>query len=217
MPRSYRPWSAVPRMLWREPDIASWASRAAIQAQPGTTWRYSSAVSNLLSRVLRDQFASDRSYWQYPVQALFDPIGMRSAVLETDADGTFIASSYLWASAQDWARLGQLILADGNWQGDQIVPPGWLAYALEGRTDTTGRRLPYGAQVWQSHDMASIDCPAATRLPPNGLLLLGHWGQVVGVFPSQAAVIVRLGWTADGEPWDRCSFLADILQALGPV
>ncbi len=211
---SYQPWSEVPRMLWSIPDIAAFAGAAPLATQPGTDWRYSSAVSNLLSGVLRDQFSSDREYWQYPGRAVFGPLGMDSAVLETDASGTFIGSSYLWATPRDWARLGWALLNDGQWQGEQVIPAGWLKLARQRTELADGSRSPYGAHVWQTHDPTRLQCPGGDQLPDDGLLMSGHWGQVVGMFPSQQTVVVRMGWTVDNSQWDKCAFLSDILGAM---
>ncbi|MFK7966715.1 MAG: serine hydrolase domain-containing protein [Burkholderiaceae bacterium] len=211
---SKKPWSTVPQMLWSTPDIAAFAGRTNLTKQPGQDFRYSSAVSNLLSRVLREQFSSDRDYWRYPATAIFEPLGMRKAVLETDASGTFIASSYLWARPRDWAKLGWLLLNDGQWQGQQLFPPGWLKAAQAVTKQSDGTRSPYGAHVWQTHDTDQLSCKSNARLPDDGLLLTGHWGQAVGVFPSRQAVIVRMGWTTDQSHWDACSFMNQTLSVL---
>ena len=204
------PWSDVPKMLWSTPDIGAWAAQAAPVNAPGSRFRYSSAVSNLLSRVLRERFASDRSYWQYPAAALFEPIGAHSAVLETDSAGTFIASSYLWATPQDWARIGWLIARDGEWNGARVLPPGWLSYALA----SAGDRGPYGAHAWLARDAEAFDCARGVRLPSDGILMTGHWGQLVAIFPTQQTVIVRMGWTIDSDRFDGCEFTAELLDAI---
>ncbi len=214
---SYQPWSEVPRMLWSVPDIAAFAGSAPVVNKPGSDWRYSSAVSNLLSGVLRDQFSSDREYWQYPAKAIFEPLGMDSAILETDASGTFIASSYLWATPRDWARLGWTMLNDGQWLGEQVFPKGWLELARQSTTLADGTRSPYGAHIWQTHDSSRLQCASEARLPDDGILLSGHWGQIVGIFPTQQTVIVRMGWTVDRSQWDKCAFLSDILGAIKPA
>jgi len=211
---SYKPWSDVPRMLWSTPDIAAYAGSSALINKPGESFRYASAVSNLLSRVLREQFASDRDYWRYPARSIFEPLGMKNAVLETDASGTFIASSYLWARPSDWAKFGWLLLQDGQWHGQQLFPAGWLAAARAKTKQADGARSPYGAHVWLTHDTEQLSCKSNAKLPDDGLLLSGHWGQAVGVFPSRQAVIVRMGWTTNRSQWDPCSFMNQVLAAL---
>lgn len=211
---SKMPWSNVLRMLWSIPDIAGYAGSASLAEPAGENWRYSSAVSNLLSGVLREQFASNRTYWQYPDKAVFKPLGMESAVLETDASGTFIASSYLWATPRDWAKFGWALLNDGQWQGQQIFAPGWLAAASQPAQQANGKRSPYGAHIWQTHDSSQLSCASGAELPADGLLLTGHWGQAMGVFPAHQTVVLRLGLTTDPAQWDVCQFMHETLAAI---
>jgi CubicO group peptidase (beta-lactamase class C family) len=208
---SYAAWGAVPRMLFGAADVSGHAAAAAAEAPPGTRWRYLSASTNIAARVLRAQFDSDAAYWAYPRQALFDPIGARSAVLETDADGTWIGSSYLWASSGDWARLGTLLMDDGRWQGQAALPPGVLARAMRPAM-AAGEGLGYGMQTWRIGQPEQGDCKG--QVPPDTIAMRGHWGQIVAMVPSRQAVIVRLGWTFDKTRFDNCRFVADVLASL---
>jgi hypothetical protein len=208
----YAPWGAVPRLLWSGPDVAGLSAAAASEAAPGTRWRYSSATSNLLARVLRGRFATDVEYWAYATRALFDPIGATTAVLETDADGTWIGSSYLWASTADWARLGLLMLQDGRWGERQVLPPGWLARAATPAL-AHGEGRGYGAQTWLVGHPTEGDC-RGHGLPPDTLAMRGHWGQLVAIVPSRQVVAVRLGWTIDAAAFRPCDFVAAVLKAL---
>ncbi len=208
----YAPWGAVPRLLWGGKDVAAHAAGAEAEVPPATRWRYSSATSNLLARVLRGSFATDAEYWAYAKQALFDPIGAGTAVLETDADGTWIASSYLWASTGDWARLGLLMLQDGRWGERQVLPPGWLARAA---TPSLGKGdgLGYGAQTWLIGHPSERMC-RGRGLPPDTMAMMGHWGQIVAIVPSRQVVTVRLGWTLDPDAFRPCEFVAEVLKAV---
>jgi hypothetical protein len=208
---SYAAWGAVPRMLFGPTDVAAHAAAAAAETPPGARWRYLSASTNIAARVLRSQFDSDSAYWAYPRQALFDPIGARSAVLETDADGTWIGSSYLWASTGDWARLGQLLLDDGRWQGQPVLPPGVLARATRPAM-AAGPGHGYGMQTWRIGQPEQGDCKG--QVPPDTIAMRGHWGQIVAMVPSRQAVVVRLGWTFDKSRFDSCRFVSDVLAAL---
>jgi CubicO group peptidase (beta-lactamase class C family) len=210
----YAPWGAVPRLLWGGPDVAGRAAAAGAEVPPRTRWRYSSAASNLLARVLRGRFATDPEYWAYARQALFDPIGARTAVLEADADGTWIASSYLWASTADWARLGLVMLQDGRWGARQVLPPGWLARAATSAL-ARGEGLGYGAQTWLVGHPGEGMC-RDRGLPPDAMAMLGHWGQLVAVVPSREVVVVRLGWTLDPSAFRPCQLVAEVLGAVGP-
>jgi CubicO group peptidase (beta-lactamase class C family) len=210
----YQPWGSVPRMLWGATDVAAFSAASDADATPGTRWRYLSQTANLLSAVARTRFASDAEYWAYPSQALFNPIGARTAVLETDTAGNWVGSSYLWASVGDWARLGQLMLQDGRWNGEAVLPPGWLGLAATPATPGS-EGLGYGAQTWRIGDPQQGRC-RASGIPADTLAMSGHWGQVVAMVPSRDAVIVRLGWTFRGGQFDRCAFVASVLKALPP-
>ncbi|MDT8989984.1 serine hydrolase [Curvibacter sp. APW13] len=213
----YDPWGSVPQMLWSAPDAAAWAADHPPEVAPGQRWRYLSATANLLAAVQRGQFASDAEYWAYPRKALFEPIGAKTAVLETDTAGNWVGSSYLWASVGDWARLGQLMLQDGRWgagsKAVQVLPPGWLKLASTPSTKT-GEGLGYGAQSWLFGNKAFGDCKAYGGVPPDTVAMSGHWGQMVAVVPSRDAVVVRLGWTFRKGQFDDCKLLEDVLSAL---
>ena len=175
-------------------------------------WRYLSQTANLLAAVNRSRLPSDADYWAYPAKALFGPIGARTAVLESDSAGNWVASSYLWASVGDWARLGQLMLSDGRWGTQQVLPPGWLAFAMAPAT-TQGEGRGYGAQTWRIGDPEHGECKGF-GLPPDTIAMTGHWGQVLAMVPSREAVIVRLGWTFRRKQFDSCTFVAAALKAL---
>jgi CubicO group peptidase (beta-lactamase class C family) len=209
---SYDPWGAVPQMLWGSANVAAFAAAPLLQADPGTRWRYLSATANLLAGVARGRFSSDSDYWAYPAKALFDPIGATSATMETDTDGNWVGSSYVWASAADWGRLGLLMLNDGRWDSQQVLPPGFLKAASTPSTPQ-GEGLGYGAQTWRLGQPLAGACKQA-GLPEDTLAMTGHWGQLVAVVPSREAVIVRLGWTYQRDQFDRCAFIAAALKAL---
>lgn len=208
----YAPWSSVPKMLFGVDDAAAYAAEAHVEQAPGRRWRYSSLSSNLLARTLRARFEDDASYWRYPVRALFGPIGARTALFETDADGTWIASSYLWASSGDWARLGLLLLDDGRWGGQRLLPAGILARLSE-PSGPRGDARAYGAHVWRLGDPVAGAC-RQMGVPDDTIAMTGHWGQLVAVVPSREAVIVRLGGAASRGEHDACELIASTLEAL---
>lgn len=208
----YEPWGSVPQMLWGQASVAAFAAAAPLQATPGTRWRYLSASANLLASVARGRFANDADYWAYPAKALFEPIGAHSAVMETDADGNWVGSSYLWASAGDWGRLGLLMLNDGRWGDAQVLPPGWLQRAAMPSTPQ-GEGLGYGAHTWRIGDPLAGSC-RGHDVPADTVAMMGHWGQIVAMVPSREAVIVRLGWTFKRKQFDNCAFVAAVLRTL---
>jgi CubicO group peptidase (beta-lactamase class C family) len=142
---------------------------------------------------------------------------MHSAVLEPDAAGIFVGSSYLYATGRDWARLGLLYLQDGVWQGRRLLPEAWVAYSVTPVPAAPEGR--YGAQIWLKLDQG----PAAKSpdvgeppFPEDAYYMLGHYGQTVAIVPSRNLVIVRLGQTWDEGDWDPAPVLAPIVNAFPP-
>lgn len=204
------PRSDILRMLFGESDMAAFAASRELVARPGIRWDYSTGTSMILSRVLREALG-DEAYWALPREALFDPLGMSFAVLEADASGTFVASSYMYATAREWARFGQLYLQDGAWMGERILPEGWVEY-----TRTPAPAAPpgtYGAHFWL-RTPAEYRGPEA-ELPADVFQAVGHEGQFITIIPSREAVIVRLGRTRHASSWHHDRFVASILAALG--
>ena len=101
------------RMWFLEPDVAEFAAHRSIVAVPGSTWNYSNANYELLSRILRDSVGGPAEVLQFAQRELFAPLGMHSVTLEFDATGTPMGSKFMFASARDWARFGLLYLGDG--------------------------------------------------------------------------------------------------------
>ena len=208
----YGPTGDVVQMLYGEPDMSGWAAQHPLEFTPGSTWEYLSATSNILAAVTRAQFATDQEYVDFAYDSLFTPIGVSTATLQTDASGTWVGSSYLWASSADWARLGQLMLKDGKWNGAQVLPSGW--WALAGTPAVaSGEGHGYGAQTWIPGEPKGGECATTPGYPRDTLLMEGHWGQIVAMVPSRDAVIVRLGWSIDKD-FDGCQFVADVAAAL---
>ncbi len=210
---SYEIWGNVPQMLYAEPDMSTWAADRPSEVPAGERWQYLSATTNILSAVARAQFTSDAEYWAYPRTALFEPVGATSATIESDTAGTWVGGSYGWASATDWARFGQLMMDDGQWQGEQVLPPGWLDLATTPAM-ADGEGHGYGAQTWLIGDPRDGDCRATPGIPEDTIAMEGHWGQMVAMVPSRDTVVTRMGWTVADDVYDNCQFLADVLAAL---
>lgn len=208
--------SHATRMLFASESAAAVAVDEPLAAAPGSLWAYSSGTTNILSLVMRRSFPSDRDYWRFPREALFDRIGMASAVLETDPDGTFVGSSYLHATARDWARFGQLLLRGGSWDGERVLPEGWVPYMTA--PAPAAPRGEYGAQTWlNAGEPGNPERRPHTRLPADLFLLAGFQGQRVVVLPSRELVVVRLGLTKDEASWSlEDDLMLPILGALAP-
>jgi hypothetical protein len=197
------------RMLFHAPDMAALAASRPLDAPPGTRWQYSSGTSLILSRILREALG-DSAYRDFPRSRLFAPLGMTHATMETDPSGTFVASSYMYATAREWARFGQLYLQDGMWNGVRILPEGWVDFT---RTPApAAERLSYGAHFWLATPREFGG--AAPRLPPGALQAIGHEGQFVTIIPSHDLVVVRLGRTRHSGSWDQDGFVVELLAEL---
>jgi CubicO group peptidase (beta-lactamase class C family) len=179
-------------------------------AEPGTRWRYSSGTSNILTHVIR-RVVGEADYHAFPRRALFDRIGMSSAVMETDAVGTFVGSSFMYATGRDWARFGLLYLQDGVWSGTRILPEGWVEFSR-----TTAPRAPdgkFGAHFWPRIP-DEFRCGDDLSVPADAFHAVGHEGQFVTVVPSRKLVLVRLGATRYPCGWNHQDFLARVLAAM---
>ena len=199
----------VARMLFVEGDAAAFAASKPLEDTPGTVWGPFSGASNIISYALRETFADHRDYLRYPQERLFAPLGMRSAVLQPDASGTFVGSSFLYASARDWARLGLLFLRDGTWRGEQLLPESWVRYSLTPTTEAPQQE--YGAQIWLKLPVSANG--GEPPMPSDAFYMLGHEKQIVAVVPSRDLVIVRLGLTRADADWDSARELAPLVNA----
>jgi CubicO group peptidase (beta-lactamase class C family) len=207
-----KPISDVQLMLFTVPDTAAYAARCPLEAGPGTKWHYSTGTTAIIARVIRGAFDDDRAYHAFPRQALFNRIGMRSAVFETDASGTFNGGAYLYASARDWARLGLLYLNDGIWEGVRVLPEGWVAYSTT--PAPTAEKGDYGAQIWlNTGPQGRPEARPFPDLPRDLYYFEGYQGQFVGILPSRRLVVVHLGMQTKGE-WDKIEFLTGLLGAI---
>ncbi|MFP4094319.1 MAG: serine hydrolase domain-containing protein [Cyclobacteriaceae bacterium] len=179
--------SDVTEMLFDSEDVTHQISRQALVHEPGSHWQYASGTTNLISSWLRLLLGQD--YHSFPYQALFTPLGMSSALMETDWQGNFVGSSYMLATARDWARFGQLYLQDGCWQGRRLLPEGWVSYT---RTAAEHALLgEYGAHFWlNAGKNGKRLLPSVTS---DVYFASGFGGQRVIIIPSKEVVIVRLG------------------------
>ena len=206
------PLTDVVYMLLAVPDMAAFAANKPLEVAPGTRWRYSSGTSVILAAAMRRVIGSGEDYAAFPRRALFDPLGMSSAIIETDAAGTFVGSSLMWASARDWARFGMLYLQDGVWNGTRVLPDGWVEYTRTPAPADSTRR--YGAHFWL--DLPDGYRASDAKLPADAFHAAGHQGQFVTIVPSRAVVIVRLGGTRHRDAWDQAAFVSAALDALEP-
>lgn len=165
-----------------------WAATRPQQWPPNTVGRYRNGdpvLTNYLVRLGVEGRGED--YRSFPQREIFDKIGVRTMVMEADPYGNFLTQGYEFASGRDWARLGNLYLQDGVWNGERILPEGFTKFVstLAPAWVEDGRPV-YGGFFWINGD-------GARPIPKEAYMMLGAGGQSVTIIPSHELVIVRLG------------------------
>jgi CubicO group peptidase (beta-lactamase class C family) len=194
----------VTRMLYLQPDMASFAASLPMEARPGEQFNYASGTAVILSRLWMDRLNDAQAALAYPRDALFAPLGMTSAVMEADAAGTFAGSSYMYANARDWARFGLLLAQDGVWQARRLLPEGFVGQMSQPTASSGGRYSQM--QTWMPKRTAQ------SLLPPDAFALQGHDGQSITVIPSRGLVVVRLGLTPFSAGYRSGPLVEQVLQ-----
>lgn len=172
-------------------NAAEWATERPLEFAPDTVGRYRNCDPLSLASIFRDkvlELGGDPLTW--PQTELFDRIGMQGFVLETDRWGHFIISGFDYGTARDWARFGLLYLRDGVWEGQRVLPEGWVKFATAPAPGWKNRE--YGAQIW-------LNSMKELALPPDTYYFAGGGGQYVLVCPSLDLVVVRMGHTRGWE------------------
>ncbi|MBR0555069.1 serine hydrolase [Ciceribacter sp. L1K23] len=200
----------VTRMLFLEPDMAAFASARPKVEAPGTAFNYSSGTAVLLSRLWMDRIGDRPEALAYPDEALFRPLGMTSAVFETDARGTFVGSSYMYATPRDWARFALFLLQDGMWNGERLLPEGYVA-AMAEPTEASGGRYSR-MQTWTVGP--GFDAREDYGLPPDTFWLQGHDGQTIAIVPSLRLAVLRMGLTPYNKGYRPQLLVKAVIDAL---
>ena len=197
--------SDVNLMLFKQADMGLYALSKPLEHEPGTFWYYSSGSTNIVMRYLRDRFVSPDDFMTYIHERLFAPLGFQDAVFEPDMSGTPIGSSYVYATARDFARFGQLYLDDGCIGEERILPEGWVAFTATPASASGGQ---YGASFWLNRSKTYPDAPE------DMFECRGHDGQEIFIIPSRKLVVAILGYSP--KPDRTINFnalLRDILAA----
>jgi CubicO group peptidase (beta-lactamase class C family) len=182
-------------------DMAHFAADRPLAAPPDTRFNYSSGTSNIISSVVARAVGPGAPYELFLRQRLFGPIGMASATPEFDAAGTWVASSYVRTTARDFARFGLLYQRDGVWEGERVLPEGWVDH---GRTirSVDPEDGPYGAHWWG----VAGDTLGTFRAS-------GYEGQSITICPTLDLIVVRLGKTNIEHNPELVAWRADVVQA----
>lgn len=197
-------------MFSHSDDMGGFAASQKLKYSIGTHWEYSSGTTNILSKIVR-QTVGDANYPRYGFENLFHKIGMTTLLVESDASGTWVGSSYGYASARDWARFGLLYLNDGVWNGERILPEGWVKYS-----STPAPASPigqYGAQFWLNAGAKGNPQKCFhPGVPSDEYGAEGAEEQNVFIIPSKKLVLVRLGVSHHG--FDIEGLTQDVIKSL---
>lgn len=182
-------------------DMAGYAASRPLVAPPGTRFNYSSGSSNILSGIVAGLVGSGEAYRRFLGERLFGPAGMASASPGFDDAGTWVASSYVHATARDFARFGELYLRDGVVAGHRILPEGWVEHGIRRRSADESADSDYGAHWWRPREH-------------DGYEARGYEGQSITVVPAADLVVVRLGRTPAERNPELRAWRAAMVQAL---
>lgn len=179
-------------------DVAAYAEARPLAHEPGTVFNYSSGTSNVIAAIVGRIVGTGDAVRRFVLDRVLHPIGMRSADPRLDEAGTFVGSSYVYATAQDWARFGTLYLRDGVWDGHRVLPEGWVDHGRRVRSVDESDGGLYGAHWW----IDQLDTARGT------FRASGYEGQMVAICPPLDAIVVRLGSTPEAivpnlPPWRK--------------
>jgi CubicO group peptidase (beta-lactamase class C family) len=184
-------------------DVAAYAEACPLLHEPGSVWSYSSGTANIVAALAgRAVPGGAQEMAAFMRRELFDRIGMSSAAPRFDPAGHFIGSSFVFATARDFARFGLLYLRDGIWEGRRILPPGWVDH---GRKVTPASKGEYGAHWWLATDGSGIWNAS------------GYNGQYIVIDPSRDLLVVRLGASSPEEKGEVVRALARLIQTFPRV
>lgn len=195
--------SDVIEMLWGKgkDDVANFAASFVLEHAPAKFWYYSSGTSNIVARaagVAAD--AQGAEFERFMRRRLFEPLGMKTVAPKFDAAGTFIGSSFCFATPRDFARFGLLYLRDGIWDGARLLPEGWVDYARTPTFQQPTDQGRYGAHFWL--DLAG----------PGTFSANGFQGQFTVMVPERDLVLVRHGASAADQTPNVKAWIKDVAE-----
>ncbi len=189
-------------------DHAEYAAALPLVHDPGTVWNYSSGTTNIITRILSRAIGGGRQGMEsFLAERLFGPSGMSSATPKFDDVGNWVGSSYVFATARDFARFGELYRRDGVAEsGDRILPVGWAdhgrTFVAHDPTDDLEHGLDYGRHWWMWPEF------------PGSIAAHGYEGQYIVVVPDRELTVVHLGKTDAAVRVRLLSHLRDLIHAV---
>ena len=208
----YAPLADATKMLYESADMGVFAASHKPATGPGERWAYSSGTSNLLADILYTRIGGTPAALHHlAYDEFFNRLGITTAVFEHDESDAFVGSSYLYMRARDWLRVCKLYMDDGIWNGERILPKGWVKYALTPAPQATN--ACYGAHIWlnAASDPADRKLPG---LPPDAFMFRGFQGQWIVGIPSLDLMLVRLGVTNSEEGWSPEEVMSGVMKIL---
>ncbi len=219
-PESFTRTNKHMRIYFDGLNVFEHAVNQPLEIPPNTQWRYRNSDPLTLGRIVRQKVeARGDQYLTFPQRELFDRIGARNFVLETDAWGNFIMTGFDYGSARDWARFGLLHLWDGVWpfdsqghalaqdkQGARILPEGWVSFVAT--PAPADKNKGYGGLFWLNRG------GAWKGVPEDAFMASGHMGQYTMIIPSRDTVVVRLGPSPAGAQAYFSELVSRLLKGL---
>jgi CubicO group peptidase (beta-lactamase class C family) len=199
--------SEVTNMLFNKGDMAAYTASLSLKYAPGSVFNYSSGNTNILSRIIRTT-VGEENYSSFPYQSLFYKINAYSFLLEPDASGTYVGSSYSYATARDFARFGLLYYNNGSWNGEQILPADWVRESVQ--PSVADKRKHYGYQFWLNGYDEKNSGSWYPDVPGDMFFADGYGGQDIYIIPSKKLVVVRLGL----HTIDENKFLKEVIASI---
>jgi CubicO group peptidase (beta-lactamase class C family) len=170
-------------------DAFKYAATRPLQWPPNTVGRYRNTDPVLINYLIRLAVEKRKEHYHaFPHRALFDKLGIRTMVMDTDPFGNFLTHGYEQGSARDWARLANLYLQDGVWNGERLLPEGYVKFVstVAPAWQADGRPVYGGGLFWRNGER-SFDAPE------DAFYMAGVGGQNVLIVPAHQLAVVRLG------------------------
>jgi CubicO group peptidase (beta-lactamase class C family) len=201
--------SDATEMLFSQPDQGKWAAGRPLTSRPGTVFTYSTGTTNIAMLALKQRLGgTHQAIYDYYQGRLFAPLGIRGGVVEPDASGTPVGGARGLLRPLDWLRLGQLVADKGQWHGQALISPDYMAFMAA----ASPASAEYGGAVWRQ---PGLPADLRARLPADLVWFAGHMGQYVVIVPSRRLVVLRMGVAFDQKDAARhqvFSLVADLLN-----
>lgn len=206
----YEGASDATQMLFSQGNQAAWAADRPLTSTPGTVFTYSTGFANVAMLGLKQLAGgSHQALYDYYQARLFAPLGIRGGVIEPDASGTPVGGARGMLRPVDWLRLGQLVANQGQWQGQTVLTPEYMAFLMAASPASS----EYGGSIWRQPS-PQIPAELRQRLPADLVWFAGHMGQFIIVVPSHQLVVLRMGVAFDKDLSRNQAFelAADLLE-----